>query len=141
MRSKSAAFVAALFTFAISVVTAVTWAQEYDLSWHTIDGGGVIKSTGGDFELSGTIGQSDAGVMDDGVEGGYTLTGGFWFEIPPGDCEEDGDVDLYDQIKFTGCATGPLTAPALDCRCFDVNHSGTVDVADWAVMQTTFTGM
>ena len=34
----------------------------FDLSWFTIDGGGGI-STGGDFSLSGTIGQPDAGVL------------------------------------------------------------------------------
>ena len=34
----------------------------YDLSWHTIDGGGGT-STGGVYSVSGTIGQPDAGAM------------------------------------------------------------------------------
>ncbi|MCH8948541.1 MAG: acetyl-CoA C-acyltransferase [Acidobacteria bacterium] len=52
---------------------------EFEMSRSTIDGGGEMSSTGDDFELSGTIGQADAGVMagDD-----FELAGGFWFEIP-----------------------------------------------------------
>lgn len=47
---------------------------DYDLSWNTVDGGGA-SSTGGTLNLTGTAGQSDAGVMSGGV---YTLSGGFW---------------------------------------------------------------
>jgi hypothetical protein len=46
----------------------------YDLTWSTIDGGGMMFSTGGGYSLGGTIGQPDAGVMNNG---GYSLTGGF----------------------------------------------------------------
>jgi len=46
----------------------------YDLSWNTVDGGGGTSS-GGSYELSGTIGQPDAGALSGG---GYTLLGGFW---------------------------------------------------------------
>jgi hypothetical protein len=48
--------------------------DDFDLSWHTIDGGGGT-STGGDLSLSGTMGQPDAGVMSNGP---FTLVGGFW---------------------------------------------------------------
>ena len=47
----------------------------YDLSWWTVDGGGQMYSVGGGYELGGTIGQPDAGVL---AGGGYTLGGGFW---------------------------------------------------------------
>ena len=51
--------------------------SDKDLSWHTIDGGGEMFSTGGDFELSGTIGQPDASTVV--LAGGdFKLTGGFW---------------------------------------------------------------
>jgi len=56
----------------------VAWAQTggtYDLTWNSIDGGGHTFSTGGDYVLGGTAGQSDAGVM---IGGSYTLGGGFW---------------------------------------------------------------
>jgi hypothetical protein len=47
----------------------------YDLAWWTVDGGGFTYSSGGGYELGGTIGQPDAGEM---AGGGYTLGGGFW---------------------------------------------------------------
>jgi len=49
----------------------------YELSWWTVDGGGYTRlaSSGGGYELGGTIGQPDAGVL---AGGGYSLGGGFW---------------------------------------------------------------
>lgn len=61
----------------ILILTATALAQtggDYDLSWWTVDGGGGTSS-GGLFSLSGTAGQSDAGLLSGGV---YTLGGGFW---------------------------------------------------------------
>ena len=55
-------------------VTAMATA-DYTIDWHTVDGGGHMSSTGGDLELSGTIGQPDAGVM---TGGDLELVGGFW---------------------------------------------------------------
>jgi hypothetical protein len=61
------------------------FAQSYDLSWFTIDGGGGVSSGGG-YTLAGTIGQPDAATLSGGP---YTITGGFWSIIggvtpPPG---------------------------------------------------------
>jgi len=47
----------------------------YDLTWNTVDGGGYTFSAGGNYSLSGTVGQADAGVLSGGF---YTLVGGFW---------------------------------------------------------------
>jgi len=47
---------------------------QYEISWYTIDGGGG-RSTGGDFTLTGTIGQPDAAYSRGG---NYELLGGFW---------------------------------------------------------------
>ena len=58
---------------------AVVHAQSgggYDLTWSTIDGGGHIFSTNGNYSLGGTIGQPDAGAALTG--GNYSLAGGFW---------------------------------------------------------------
>jgi hypothetical protein len=52
--------------------------EGYELSWYTIDSGGYTFSTGGGYQLGGTIGQPDAGVLSGGA---YTLIGGFWSEI------------------------------------------------------------
>lgn len=50
-------------------------AQVYSISWHKIAGGGGTSS-GGSFQVSGTVGQSDAGSPMSG--GSYSVTGGFW---------------------------------------------------------------
>lgn len=48
---------------------------EYDLSWSKVANGGVT-STGGQFTLSGTAGQSDA--CNPLTGGQFSLAGGFW---------------------------------------------------------------
>jgi hypothetical protein len=48
--------------------------QQFNIAWHSIDGGGGT-SAGGVYRLSATIGQPDAGQMSGG---NYSLTGGFW---------------------------------------------------------------
>ena len=49
-------------------------AQIYAIGWWTIAGGGGT-STGGVYQVRGTLGQPDAGVMTNSV---FTLRGGFW---------------------------------------------------------------
>jgi len=56
-------------------VASAAMAQDFDLSWHTVDGGGVTVSKGGDFEIGATVGQVDAGAL---TGGDFTLAGGFW---------------------------------------------------------------
>jgi hypothetical protein len=46
----------------------------FSIDWWTADGGGGTSS-GGDFTLSGTAGQADAGALSGG---GLSLQGGFW---------------------------------------------------------------
>lgn len=114
-------------------------APEFDLTWHTIDGGGIMRSTGGDFELSGTIGQHDAGRM---AGGDFELTGGFWFEVLPSDCNEDGVISLLDYDTFETCLTGPGGGPLPGgCNCFDFDQDGVVTLADFATMQELFNGL
>ena len=121
-----------MFTiYFVCVAAAWSIAAEFDLSWHSIDSGGVMRSIGGAFELSGTIGQPDAGVL---AGGGFELNGGFWFELPPGDCDEDGVVNLMDHEFFTQCLGGPAGGVLTDCECFDVDRSGQVDLRDFAMI-------
>ncbi len=49
-------------------------AQDFAISWWTIDAGAATVA-GGDYELSGTIGQPDPGLARGD---GYALDGGFW---------------------------------------------------------------
>lgn len=108
---------------------------EFDLSWHTIDGGGVMRSTGGAFELSGTIGQFDAGRLSGGA---FELTGGFWFEVVPSDCNEDGVVNVADHGGFENCFSGPSGSLLAGCACFDFDSDGKITLADFATLQDMF---
>ena len=63
---------------AISIIllfTASITFADYEIPQYTIDGGGGTSS-GGDYVLTGTIGQSDADSVMSG--GDYILNGGFW---------------------------------------------------------------
>lgn len=121
----------------VCLAATIVMGQEFDLSWHTIDGGGVMRSTGGDFELSGTIGQPDAGSL---TGSDFELSGGFWFELPPTDCNKDGTVSLLDHALFTQCMGGPEGGVSAGCECFDVDRSGSVDLHDFAAAQSAHSG-
>jgi hypothetical protein len=59
----------------ILLPSAILHAQSYSIDWYKIAGGGGT-STGGVYQLSGAIGQPDAGpVMTNGQ---FSVTGGFW---------------------------------------------------------------
>lgn len=58
----------------VLLTTLLAGAQPYSIDWFTIDGGGGT-STNGQYSISGTIGQPDAGNMSGG---NYMLQGGFW---------------------------------------------------------------
>jgi hypothetical protein len=121
----------------LAVVAAVV-SEDFDLSRSTVDGGGIMFSTGGEFELSGTIGQPDAGQLSGGS---FTVTSGFWFGQVPADCNVDGGVDLYDYATFEACITGPdggLGDPP--CVCFDLDADGDVDLDDVGAFQRSFSG-
>ena len=63
-------------------------ASSYNLSRHTIGGGG--ESSGGNYILHGIIGQPDAGILNGGA---YNLVGGFWHAAGAG--ENPGGHRLY----------------------------------------------
>ncbi len=54
---------------------ALAQDEGYELSWWTVDGGGVSGQSGGGYALGGTAGQPAAAVWSGG---GYSLSGGFW---------------------------------------------------------------
>ncbi len=141
---RSTSMAACLFVAAVAAgrwVAAVA-AQEFEIVRSTIDGGGVMRSTGGDFELSGTIGQPDVGAMT-GDNGSMRLTGGFWFSLAAGDCNDDGGVNLFDFIALKDCLTGPAPGAGVGdppCPCLDFDDDGDVDILDFAAFQVAFEG-
>jgi hypothetical protein len=118
---------------------------DYEIDWYTVDGGGQMWITDGlCYELSGTMGQSDAGPA--ALSGGsFKLTGGFWpgTDVEPpvhGDCDCDGDVDLTDFDVFIDCMAGPDNGLGANCACCDLDGDADVDIADFAAFQQDFTG-
>lgn len=64
---------------ALILLTAPAHAgDDFEIPWHTVDNGGEMLSSGGEFELSGTIGQWDATQIRELSGGEWRLTGGFW---------------------------------------------------------------
>ena len=63
------------FCFLLSAFSFRASAQSYSIDWYKIAGGGGT-STNGNYSVSGTIGQPDAGVAMTG--GNYSMSGGFW---------------------------------------------------------------
>ena len=59
---------------------AQTSLATYAIDWFTIDGGGAMSSSNGEYSLSGTIGQPDAGALSGAP---HTLNGGFWAGAEP----------------------------------------------------------
>ena len=75
----------------------------FEVPWWTVDGGGGLESTGGDYLLSATIGQPDAAATMAG--GDFAMTPGFWafntMVTPPESCGifcdgfESGDTSAW----------------------------------------------
>lgn len=101
-------------------------SAQVTISDYSIDGGAGISS-GGNFTITGTIGQPDSGAASSG--GNFTVTGGF--ESPDsillGDVNGDGEVNLLDVAPFVDAlSTGTYIPEA------DVNQDGSVDLLDVA---------
>ncbi|MFZ4573239.1 MAG: hypothetical protein ACOYN0_02510 [Phycisphaerales bacterium] len=122
-----------LLTVAVLSAAASTASAQFAIDWYTIDCGGGTSS-GGAFQVSGTIGQFDAGAPMTG--GGFTVTGGFWAgaggSVPScpwqvANCAADYDnstgVDSDDVIAFFGDWDAGAT-------CADVDASGGADSDD-----------
>jgi hypothetical protein len=131
----------AVAALSIGSVAMSALAMADDVSWFTVDGGG-NTSSGGGFALSGTIGQPDAGMAMTGD--GFELFGGFWVGAAapggslPGDCNDDGSVDLLDYIQFASCLLGPGVPADPECACADLDQDGMVTVLDFAIFQVNF---
>jgi len=106
---------------------------QFSIDWHTINGGGGI-STGGGYELHGTIGQPDASrvahTADLGDNNYYALAGGYWpsFNV----CVVDLD-DLQNFVIFWLDSGAGIPA--------DIDNSGLVDLADFSDLSFYWLGL
>jgi hypothetical protein len=73
---KRKALLTSILFLLLLATTGTTYAYlvGYSLPWWTVDGGG-NTSSGGNYSLSGTVSQPDAGTISCGS---YRLEGGFW---------------------------------------------------------------
>lgn len=149
-----------LVAVATGLVALAQDGSGFNLSWVTIDSGGLTFGTGGSLELGGTAGQPDAGPVMTMSGGNYTLTGGFWVVAAPAcssfaaaDFNRDCFVDTQDFAVFSACFTGPGVAynpasPPTGCPlaasgghlATDLNADGTIDQSDFALFQRCFSG-
>lgn len=101
---------------------APIFAQPFDLSWYTIDGGGGTSS-GGVFVVNGTVGQPDAGVMSGGS---FQLSGGFWTGTPKCDSVDFNRDGIYpdseDLFNFLDVFGGAPCPSAFGCNDLDFNN-------------------
>ena len=93
-----------LLIIPLLLAAAAVHAQQYSIEWYKIAGGGGT-STNGQYSVTGTIGQPDAGAAMSG--GNYSLTSGFW--------------SLISVVQTAG-------APSLT-----ITHSGDSVVVSWPV--------
>jgi hypothetical protein len=107
MRSLSLSLVCLIAGIFLGPIAAR--AQSYDISWYKIAGGGGTSS-GSTYTLSGTIGQTDAGVMSGGP---YAISGGFW--------------GIYSVVQMPGSPTLAIT------------HTGSSVVISWPTPSSNFT--
>ncbi len=109
-------------------LASVAGAQPFTIEWSTIDGGGRTDYSGAGFEVVGTVGQHDAGVVG-GVRG-FSVIGGFWFEPAdcPADFNDDGFVDFFDFDDFVVCFEGGPCPPG---KSADFNGDGFADFFDY----------
>ena len=71
-RRRTSAIIVSVFS--LTFLTVVTAHADYEIDWYTIDGGGGTSS-GGNYVLSGTIGQADAAESQGS---NFIVAGGFW---------------------------------------------------------------
>ena len=77
MNKRLMTIILAVIFLLLLATIAIAAPENFSLDWWTVDGGGGT-SQGGDYAVSGTIGQADAGSSQGGD---YGLEGGFWAGI------------------------------------------------------------
>ncbi len=67
-----------LLMTALLATASATAGAPWSIDWWSLDGGGEVFTEGGDWQLSGTIGQWDSTAASQAGGGAWQVTGGFW---------------------------------------------------------------
>ena len=140
--NRSATTSVCAFFLLSALCLASSLSAGYAVDWYTVDSGGDMWCTGGEFELSGSIGQPDAGPVMTG--GDFTLVGGFWpaVAVEPayglGDLNCDGSLNGLDIDPFVLVLTATTPdypeyyAQHPDCihMLADCNNDGSINGLD-----------
>ena len=100
-------------------------SADYTIDWYSINGGGGL-SRGGPYQITGTIGQSDAGYLDGGP---YEMLGGYW---------TGGPLCIVNLEHFALFASHWLESPCGTddnwCGGADLDKQGDVNVIDLEIL-------
>lgn len=118
----SAAKLLLYFILLPSAFSLRAFAQSYTINWYKVAGGGGT-STGGTYQVSGTIGQPDASSAMSG--GQYAVTGGFWSLISV--VQTPGTPNLT--ITFVGPDSVVVSWP--DTGSYTLQQNGNLASGTW----------
>ena len=114
----------------VLLLCASAQAQSYSIDWFKIAGGGG-SSSNGQYAVSGTIGQPDAGHMSGGT---YTLDGGFWGIIAT--VQTEGSPPLTIILSSPSTVTVSWPSPSTG---FALQENLTLNPGSWSTVPPTNT--
>lgn len=111
-----------LLALGTGLLAATALTQPYAVDWHKLAGGGGTSSAG-PYQVSGTLGQPDAGAIL--TNGSYAVTGGFW---SPFAVQTAGAPWLRIFLTTTNTAVVAWPAPSAD---YVLQESPTLESTPW----------
>ncbi|MBX3387970.1 MAG: hypothetical protein KF691_00800 [Phycisphaeraceae bacterium] len=116
-------------------------SAQYAIKSHVIAGGGGQNASGGNYTLSGTIGETGAFAPPFATGGSYSHAAGFWWTIGacPADFNNDGFVDDLDFQIFI-VSYNELVIPPANPIC-DLNGDNLVDDADFVLFVPAYNAL
>ncbi len=109
----------------------------YDLSWSSVDGGGLMSSSAGIYSVSGTIGQPDAGALNAGA---YLCGGGFWHADAAScwaNCDNSTTTPVLNVLDFT-CFLNKFAAGDPYANCDNSTTPPVLNVLDFSCFLNKF---
>ena len=129
-QSKTRRWFATLYAF-VMLPLMPAFAQSFSIDWHTIDGGGGT-STGGVYQVSGTVGQPNAGPTMSGAT--FSVSGGFWSPVTV--VQTVGAPTLTLTLTSTNTAVVSWPFPSMG---FTLQQNTNLNTPDWVLSSQTVT--